>query len=63
MRLGGGQSPRYLTDLNGSAYFFSYDPVNASALWKSDGTPGGTVAVRSVIANATPLRVGSFRRP
>src|SRR5439155_1431091 len=34
--------------------------VNASrALWKSDGTPGGTVAVRSVIANATPLRVGN----
>ena len=41
VRLGGGQSPDYLTDLNGTAYFFSYDPVNASrALWKSDGTLG-----------------------
>jgi ELWxxDGT repeat protein len=43
---GNGIYPRYLTDVNGTLYFFAN--ANGGGLMKSDGTPAGTVRVSSV---------------
>jgi ELWxxDGT repeat protein len=44
--------PRYLTDVNGTLFFSGHDynvwPSGDRALWKSDGTDGGTVQVAEV---------------
>lgn len=34
--------------LNGEAYFYGNDGSNGIELWKTDGTPGGTVMVRDI---------------
>jgi ELWxxDGT repeat protein len=38
--------PSLFTELNGLSLFSAYDPVNGYALWKSDGTPDGTLIVK-----------------
>jgi ELWxxDGT repeat protein len=41
-------SPRWLTDLNGTLFFAATDPTYGRELWRSDGTPGGTVLVKDI---------------
>jgi uncharacterized repeat protein (TIGR01451 family) len=41
-------NPSYLTDVNGTLFFNAYDGVNGQELWKSDGTPEGTVMVKDI---------------
>ena len=41
-------SPAYLTVSNGTLYFTATDGVNGRELWKSDGTPEGTVMVKDI---------------
>src|SRR4051812_9277579 len=38
-------APAHLTDVNGTLYFTAQAPGTTHALWKSDGTPGGTIPV------------------
>ncbi len=41
-------SPDQLVDISGTLYFRAVDPIEGTkGLWKSDGTPGGTVVVFS----------------
>ncbi len=42
------QSPSFLFDANGTAFFWADDGVHGVELWKSDGTEGGTVLVRDI---------------
>ncbi|GEP46077.1 putative Ig domain-containing protein [Brevifollis gellanilyticus] len=52
--ISGGQSsiddgqPAYLTVVGNALYFVADDDVNGRELWKSDGTPGGTVMVKNI---------------
>ncbi|QHT70453.1 T9SS type A sorting domain-containing protein [Rhodocytophaga rosea] len=43
-----GDFPKNISSVNGILFFTAYDPVNKHALWKSDGTPAGTVLVKSI---------------
>src|SRR5438477_5728819 len=43
-----GSSPANLTSVGGALYFTAVDGVNANRLWKSDGTPDGTVVVQTI---------------
>jgi hypothetical protein len=36
-------SPLVLADMNGTLYALAEDPAHGRELWKSDGTPAGTV--------------------
>ena len=44
-----GPSPRQLTDVNGTLFFYAYDGLHGWELWKSDGTPDGTLLVKDII--------------
>jgi ELWxxDGT repeat protein len=44
-----GSEPDDLTNINGTLYFQADDGTNGSELWKSDGTPAGTVMVEDAI--------------
>lgn len=44
----GSSSPSNLTDVNGTLFFTATDPVNGTELWKSDGTPAGTILVKDI---------------
>lgn len=39
---------QYLTNVNGTIFFEANDGVHGPALWKSDGTPAGTVFIKYV---------------
>jgi ELWxxDGT repeat protein len=43
-------NPSNLTNINGTLYFTAVDSLNGNELWKSDGTPGGTVLVKDLLA-------------
>jgi ELWxxDGT repeat protein len=45
-------SPVYLTAVNGTLFFQAWDATNGKELWKSDGTPGGTVLVKDIRVGA-----------
>jgi ELWxxDGT repeat protein len=44
--------PASLVSLNGTVYFSAYDPRYGRELWKSNGTPAGTVLLKDIIAGA-----------
>jgi ELWxxDGT repeat protein len=45
---GGSSWPRGLTEVNGTLFFKANDGVHDVELWKSDGTPEGTVLVKDI---------------
>ncbi len=49
-----GYIPYGLTAVDGTLFFHADDGVHGDELWKSDGTPDGTVLVHDVNAGATP---------
>jgi len=53
--LTGSQSfrPSSLASMGGVVYFSAFDPRYGAELWRSDGTPAGTVLLRDIIAGAT----------
>ncbi|GHN02434.1 hypothetical protein WSM22_39230 [Cytophagales bacterium WSM2-2] len=54
----GSSSPSFLTNVNGTLFFFAVESGSAFTLWKSDGTGPGTVKLN---ANAfTTLGVATF---
>ncbi len=45
--------PTYLTDVGGTLFFTAYDGAHARELWKSDGTPEGTILVKDIVTFGT----------
>src|SRR5947208_6177556 len=41
-------NPSGLVDVNGTLFFSADGGVNGSGLWKSDGTPAGTVLIKAI---------------
>ncbi len=45
-----GSNPAYLYTHNNAVYFSAFRPVDGRELWKTDGTPAGTVLVKDIAA-------------
>ena len=45
-------SPGELTNVSGTLFFAADDGVNGRELWKSDGTPGGTLMLEDISPGA-----------
>ena len=58
----GSSSPYGLTDVNGTLYFIANDGTHGSELWKSDGTPAGTVMVKDILVG-TGGSIGNVLTP
>ena len=43
-----GSNPAHLTNVNGTLFFTADDDTSGVELWKSDGTPAGTVQVKDI---------------
>jgi ELWxxDGT repeat protein len=43
-----GASPRFLASLDSTLFFVTSDNSHGEELWKTDGTPGGTVMVKDI---------------
>ena len=52
----GSSQPRFITDVNGMAFFAADGGTNGTELWMSDGTETGTVLVKDI----NPGSGGSF---
>ena len=55
-----GAEPRYLTAVGDAVFFRASDGSHGNELWKSDGTPGGTLMVRDINPGSdgsTPLNL------
>jgi ELWxxDGT repeat protein len=56
-----GSNPQGMININGTLYFAANDGTDGVALWKTNGTPGGTVMVKAIApgsltnVNGTPL--------
>jgi ELWxxDGT repeat protein len=50
--------PDHLTVFDGKVYFWANDGVHGPELWRTDGTPSGTVLVRDVNPNNSSYYVG-----
>jgi ELWxxDGT repeat protein len=48
--------------LGGTVFFAGQDAANGVELWKSDGTPGGTVLVKDVVSGPGNSNPGAFTR-
>jgi len=44
----GDAAPNYLTNVGGTLFFSATDGTTGTELWKSDGTPEGTVLVEDI---------------
>jgi ELWxxDGT repeat protein len=44
----GSSNPSGFVEVKGTAFFAATDPVHGTELWKSNGTPAGTVLVRDI---------------
>jgi MYXO-CTERM domain-containing protein len=53
----GGSNPRFLTDVNGTLYFMARTSATEEGLYKTDGTPAGTVRVFPVTAPRALMNV------
>ncbi|NES70226.1 MAG: hypothetical protein F6K24_35925, partial [Okeania sp. SIO2D1] len=42
-----------LTNIDGTLYFRAFDGTNGTELWKSDGTPDGTVLVKDILPGSS----------
>ena len=45
---GTGSAVAWMLDAGGTVYFYAYEAVHGFELWKSDGTPAGTVLVADI---------------
>ncbi|MEQ1845807.1 MAG: ELWxxDGT repeat protein, partial [Nitrospira sp.] len=50
IRTGAGSNPSDFVNVNGTLYFTADNGVNGRELWKSNGTPEGTVLVKDIVA-------------
>ncbi|MFO1471056.1 MAG: ELWxxDGT repeat protein [Turneriella sp.] len=48
-----GSNPYALTNFNGYVYFAANDGVSGTELWRTDGTPNGTVLFKDFVAGAS----------
>jgi ELWxxDGT repeat protein len=46
--LRGGTAPRFLASLDSTLFFVTSDDSHGEELWKTDGTPGGTLLVKDI---------------
>jgi ELWxxDGT repeat protein len=42
----------YLVNVNGTLFFTAWDEINGTELWKSNGTPAGTMLVKDIFPGA-----------
>jgi ELWxxDGT repeat protein len=52
MTIGTATQPDFITNVNGVIYFSARSTANGIELWKTNGTPGGTVIVKDIIAGS-----------
>jgi len=52
--------PQQIVDLNGTTLFIADDATNGVELWKTDGTPAGTVLVKDIYPGVGGGMVGSY---
>jgi ELWxxDGT repeat protein len=55
-----GSSPTAITDLAGIAYFRAWSAATGYELWKTDGTPAGTVMVKDIHAGTNSSNPANF---
>jgi ELWxxDGT repeat protein len=55
-----GSSPRQMVNVNGVIFFIANDGSTGYELWKSDGTPGGTVLVKDIRPGPPPPSMRFF---
>ncbi len=53
--------PHALTDVNGILFFVADDGVHGYELWKSDGTPAGTMPVKNIRGRSASSELGNPR--
>lgn len=54
------RASRQLTNVNGTLFFRGHDTFRGAELWKSDGTPGGTLLVKDLTAGRANSTLASF---
>jgi ELWxxDGT repeat protein len=48
-----GSKPEHLANVNGTLYFAANDGTHGHELWRSDGTPEGTVLVKDIMPGSS----------
>jgi ELWxxDGT repeat protein len=56
-----GKEETYICEYNGEAYFAAEDASHGYELWKTDGTPTGTVIVKDIAPGVDPSLPNSFK--
>ncbi|MGE5608694.1 MAG: ELWxxDGT repeat protein [Bacillota bacterium] len=57
-----GSDPNNLIDVNGTVFFTADDGIHGRELWKTDGTPGGTVCVKDIEPSVSSPKFLAFAR-
>ena len=52
------RSPEGLTNVNGTVFFTAFDAMHGRELWKSDGTPAGTMMVKDIRSGTRDSNIG-----